>query len=54
VIYFGTDTNFHVRLDDGETLVARVQNLRDGAPPPTAGARVGVRLRPGAVQILRD
>jgi spermidine/putrescine transport system ATP-binding protein len=54
VIYFGTDTNFHVRLDDGETLVARVQNMRDGAPPLNAGARVGVRLRPGAIQILRD
>ena len=35
-------------------LVARVQNLRDGAPPPAPGARLGVRLRPGAIQILRD
>ena len=54
VVYFGTDTHYHLRLDAGETLVARIQNLRDGAPPLAAGARVGVRLRPGAIQILKD
>ena len=48
VVYFGTDTHYHVRLGAGEMLVARVQNLRDGAPPPDSGARVGVRLQPGA------
>jgi spermidine/putrescine transport system ATP-binding protein len=53
VVYFGTDTHYHLRLDAGETLVARIQNLRDGAPSPGSGARVGVRLRPGAIQILR-
>jgi spermidine/putrescine transport system ATP-binding protein len=54
VVYFGTDTNFHVRLGDGETVVARVQNMCDGALPPDAGARVGVWVQPGAIQILRD
>ena len=54
VVYFGTDTHYHLRLAAGEPLVARIQNLRDGAPPPVPGARVGVRLRPGAIQILKD
>jgi spermidine/putrescine transport system ATP-binding protein len=53
-VYFGTDTHYHLRLDAGEALVARIQNLRDGAPPLTPAARVGVRLRPGAIQILKD
>ena len=56
VIYFGTDTHYHVRLDTGETLVARIQNLRDAALALAlgAGARVGVRLLPGTIQILKD
>ena len=54
VVYFGTDTHYHLRLDAGETVVARLQNQRDGAPPPAPGARVGVALRPGAIQILKD
>jgi spermidine/putrescine transport system ATP-binding protein len=54
VVYFGTDTHFHLRLDAGEALVARIQNLRGGTPPPEPGTRIGVRLRPGAIQILKD
>ncbi|PTM93513.1 ABC transporter ATP-binding protein [Mycoplana dimorpha] len=54
VIYFGTDTHFHVRLDDGGTFIVRRQNTRSGAAAPETGARVGVRLGEGAAQILKD
>jgi spermidine/putrescine transport system ATP-binding protein len=53
-VYFGTDTHYHLRLDGGEAVVARLQNRRDGAPPPAPGDRVGVGLRPGSIQILKD
>ena len=26
IVYFGTDTHFHVRLDDGEPFIVRQQN----------------------------
>jgi ABC-type Fe3+/spermidine/putrescine transport system ATPase subunit len=32
VVYFGTDTHFHVRLDDGEPFIVRQQNARGGGP----------------------
>ena len=54
VIYFGTDTHFHVRLDDGGTFIVRRQNSRSGAAAPETGARVGVRLGESAAQILKD
>jgi spermidine/putrescine transport system ATP-binding protein len=53
-VYFGTDTHFHVALDSGEALVAREQNRRDAADARPPGQRVGVTLRGGAVQVLRD
>ena len=54
VVYFGTDTHYHLRLATGEPVVARLQSQRDGAPPPEPGTRLGVGLRPGAIQILKD
>jgi spermidine/putrescine transport system ATP-binding protein len=54
VIYFGTDTHFHVRLDDGGTFIVRRQNSRSGAAAPETAARVGVRLGESAAQILKD
>jgi spermidine/putrescine transport system ATP-binding protein len=54
IVYFGTDTIYHLRLPDGEAFTARLQN-RDGARPPfPAGAEVGVALSPGALQVLSD
>jgi spermidine/putrescine transport system ATP-binding protein len=54
VVYFGTDTTYHLRLRDGAPLVARVQN-RGGA---TGGFKVGdsvsVAIPADALQVLAD
>jgi spermidine/putrescine transport system ATP-binding protein len=54
VVYCGTDTQFHVRLPNGERFTVRRQNTRDGAEPFEAGERVGIRLQGDAAQVLRD
>ena len=54
VIYFGTDTHYHVKLADGAMFVARVQNRCSGDDAPEVGRDVGVRIEPGALQLLKD
>ncbi len=54
VVYFGTDTHFHVALGDGESFVVRQQNRRGVASGMTAGETVGVQIGEGAAQILKD
>ncbi|MFC3076196.1 ABC transporter ATP-binding protein [Shinella pollutisoli] len=55
VVYFGTDTHYHVHLDDGATFIVRRQNARAGASGgPEAGQRVGILFGEDAAQILRD
>ncbi len=54
VIYFGTDTHYHVKLADGGMFVARVQNRCSGDDAPEVGREVGVRIEPGALQLLKD
>jgi spermidine/putrescine transport system ATP-binding protein len=49
--FFGTDTHLHLRLSDGQPFVLRRQNRPD-QPPPGPGARLGLRLAPGALQVL--
>ncbi len=54
VVYFGTDTHFHVTLDDNTAFVLRQQNRPDTGTQPVSGDRVGVTF-PGAVaQVLKD
>lgn len=54
VVYFGTDTHFHVGLEDGSTFVVRQQNGPEAASGYTAGDTVGVTFPPGIAQVLRD
>jgi spermidine/putrescine transport system ATP-binding protein len=54
VVYLGTDTHFHLRLDSGESFVVRRQNSRDTASVFEKGARAGVLIGSDAAQILRD
>jgi spermidine/putrescine transport system ATP-binding protein len=54
VVYFGTDTHYHVRLDQGAEFTVRQQNTRSGMVTHQEGERVGVALAPDAAQVLRD
>ncbi len=53
-VFFGTDTNVHLRLTDGSTFVLRRQNATAGTPPPEPGQEVGLALGEGALQVLRN
>jgi spermidine/putrescine transport system ATP-binding protein len=54
IIYFGTDTHFHVKLADGEHFVVRQQNSKTGPAAMTVGTPVGVMFEAGAAQVLKD
>jgi spermidine/putrescine transport system ATP-binding protein len=54
VVYFGTDTHFHVRLDHGGEFIVRQQNARNSASRLTAGDRAGILIGRDAAQVLRD
>ena len=54
VIYFGTDTHFHVHLDNGAVFIVRRQNSRSSAVMPEEGHRVGIKFGENAAQILKD
>ncbi|MDQ0346085.1 spermidine/putrescine transport system ATP-binding protein [Ancylobacter vacuolatus] len=54
VVYFGTDTHIHVRLDEGFTFMVRQQNSRSQSCGAEVGARVGIEIAPDAAQVLRD
>ena len=54
IVYFGTDTHYHVTLDGGAHFVVRRQNQPDAVESYSVGDRVGVSFRPGVGQVLRD
>ncbi|MEO8241116.1 MAG: ABC transporter ATP-binding protein [bacterium] len=54
LVYFGTDTHYHLMLPDGAEVVARLQSLASGDTGPAMGQDVGLRFVPGAVQVLED
>ena len=54
VVYFGTDTNVHLRLDDGTPFVVRRQNSRGVADTVEVGQRAGIAIDAGAAQVLKD
>ena len=51
-VFFGTDTHVHLTLADGQPFTVRRQNMAD-QPEPAAGTSFGLRLTPGALQILK-
>jgi spermidine/putrescine transport system ATP-binding protein len=53
-VYFGTDTHYHVRLDNGMAFIIRQQNARGGGTDFATGEAVGVKLEAHAAQVLRD
>ena len=54
VVYFGTDTHFHVRLEGGAPFIVRQQNAKGGGGGFKEGDRVGIALEQHAAQVLRD
>ena len=54
VVYSGTDTQFHITLDDDSRFVVRQQNTPGAAESYPVGNRVGIAIDPGVAQILRD
>ncbi|MFV0472649.1 MAG: ABC transporter ATP-binding protein [Pikeienuella sp.] len=53
-VYFGTDWHLHLKIDGGETLIARLQSPASGEAGLSPGAPVAIRIEPEAVQALRD
>ncbi len=53
-VYSGTDTHYHIKLESDQVFVARIQNSVDSKRRWKAGNPIGIKLQPGAVQILRD
>ncbi len=54
IVYFGTDTHYHVRLDDESAFVVRHQNRHGEGTAPSLGDSCAIAIEPGASQILRD
>ena len=55
VVYFGTDTHYHVRLaKGGGEFIVRQQNSRLGSNDFKKGSAIGVMFEDGAAQVLKD
>lgn len=54
VVYFGTGTNYFVRLPDGSEFVVRLANRREGDGEYSVGDELGIAFSANAVQLLRD
>ncbi len=54
IVYLGTDTHFHIRLDDGSPFVVRQQNSQSGPCGFERGEAVGIAISADAAQILKD
>ena len=54
IVYLGTDTHFHLKLDDGSAFIVRRQNSRGGGEALAPGSRVGVVIGENAAQVLKD
>ena len=53
-VYIGTDTHYRIRLAGDNLFTVRVQNARGRSQSFQPGERIGVRLDPANVQLLRD
>ena len=53
-VYVGTDTQYHLRLADGEPFVVRSQNTSADLGAHEAGARLMALIGDHGVQVLRD
>jgi spermidine/putrescine transport system ATP-binding protein len=54
IVYFGTDTHYHVKLNGGGEFTVRHQNVHAGALAFEKGDKVGVLFGADAARVLRD
>ena len=54
IVFFGTDTHYHVGLDQGGEFIVREQNDRGKSQSWSTGMRVGILFDEDAAQILSD
>lgn len=54
IVYFGTDTHVHIRLDEGTLFTVRQQNSRDASCGFEKGDRAGVVIGSDAALVLGD
>ncbi|TIV14512.1 MAG: TOBE domain-containing protein, partial [Mesorhizobium sp.] len=55
IVYFGTDTHYHVKLDGGgENFIVRHQNSRSSAVTYETGVKVGIQFEEDAARVLKD
>jgi spermidine/putrescine transport system ATP-binding protein len=54
IVYFGTDTHYHVRLDGGGEFTVRHQNINTRAASFEKGTKIGVQFGADAARVLRD
>ena len=54
IVYFGTDTHYHLRLPDGGHFTARVQNTQGRRELFQSGRELGIVFAPETMHVLRD
>lgn len=54
IVYFGTDTHFHIKLAAGPHFIIRRQNRHGTAEEFRTGMPVGVEIGENAAQVLKD
>jgi len=54
IVYFGTDTHFHVKLASGPHFIVRQQNRHGAGEEFKTGMPVGVEIGQNAAQVLKD
>ncbi|WP_119387972.1 ABC transporter ATP-binding protein [Taklimakanibacter lacteus] len=54
IVYFGTDTHFHVKLASGPHFIIRQQNRHGAREELKVGMPVGVEIGEHAAQVLKD
>ena len=54
IVYFGTDTHYHVETAAGTPFVVRRQNQPDADEAHRIGDDVGISFKPGVAQVLKD
>lgn len=54
IVYFGTDTHYHIKLADNKSFTVRMQNRQEPHKFFERGTTVGIQMESRAFQILRD